>query len=111
MLRPGRFYVCLIFDEGQQGDFAGAFDGDGDHALLFGGRAGAAAGDDFAPVVGEGAEQLNVFVVHMRDLVDGQRTDLAALEAAVFVAVGAAIAGRRDARRAGRRCWGSRKPW
>jgi len=64
--------INLVFDKGQQGDLAGAFDSDGDHALLFGGRAAPAAGDDFASVVGEGAKQSDIFVINCLDFVDGQ---------------------------------------
>ena len=86
-------FRMLIFHKGQQRDFAGAFDRDSDHPLLFGRGAGAAAWDDFAPIISEGAQKLDIFIVHRLDFVDGQRTDLAALEALVRWAAAAGPSG------------------
>jgi len=74
----------LFLNERQQSDFACSLDSDRDHALLFCRSSRTTSGNNLTAFVCELAKERNVLVVHICDLVNGQKTDLAALEAAVL---------------------------
>src|SRR3569833_1087503 len=90
---PGHYHVlaskngatiALFLDERQQSDFARPLDGDRNHALLFSRSSRTTSGNNLTAFVCELAKERNVLVVHISDFVNGQKTDLAALEPAVF---------------------------
>src|SRR3954471_12760658 len=74
--------VDVLGRERQQGHVTGALQGDGEHALVPGARAGLATRLDLAAVGNVATQLARVLVIDLVDLVDAERTDAPATETA-----------------------------
>lgn len=68
----------MVGDEGNQGEVAGALDGEAQGPLVLGADSGAAARLDFGPVGDEPPDFVDVFVVDEFDVFDAEGADAAA---------------------------------